>query len=245
MVSSQVQQAMVFVLETIKQYKDTPGINISLTGHSLGGRLASLMGVAHFNLPARILTRPPSNTGHHPSTALRALPDPAVLPVLPAEQKGYSNAAFDQYCSSPGTLYWARESNVQSYYVDGEVLEGVRIAFPAITGAGQEHEQTIGEQTANPNALHSMTLLNAILLSQEFKKGITQQTRAVEVLATTRSTRRSADCPMNRISLNLMLNQALKNADAGILDALGAVCSAWVPPAPRRWATSKTRARWP
>jgi hypothetical protein len=103
-----------------------PNANISFTGHSLGGGLASLMAV-FFDKPATVFDQAPF--------ALAAI-SPVVLAYVGEQMlvSGYQDAAFSSYLLSAGILSIPRASNVTQFYVDGEILQyprtkGVSIAI--------------------------------------------------------------------------------------------------------------------
>jgi hypothetical protein len=202
--SPQIFQAAKLVLDVMAA---NPGASISFTGHSLGGGLASVMAV-FFDLQATVFDPAPFEL---------SAKKPEVLSMVQMylAANGYSNSAFNTYALSLGTLFLARESNVQSRYLAGEALEYLRFIVPVITGSGLETRESIGAQTADMVTLHSMTLLNAILLSDAFKQALTQQTRAVEVFSDSTLYARDPQKSTEPDFLNKMLNQQLISVAGG------------------------------
>ena len=102
--SPQVWEAMKLYLQV---QQDNPSANITFTGHSLGGGLASMMGI-FFDRQARVFDAAPFKIG-------------AVSAVALAEYKirmianGLSNSAFEAYRTSINTQYFAR---ISLYQVD-------------------------------------------------------------------------------------------------------------------------------
>jgi hypothetical protein len=203
--SAQLTQAMTFTMNVMR---NNPGSNISFTGHSLGGGLASVMAV-FFDLPATIFDPAPFQ--------LSAV-NPLVLGSLQAylSTTGYSNSAFDEYCQSLGFLFTQREEKVISYHLDGEILEPFRSGVTTIVGS--EHEISIGNPTAGGMVLHSMSLLHAVMLSSEFASGVTQQRRAIEVFFDESLYARDPQKSAEPDFINWVLKQQL--AGKGTLNAL-------------------------
>lgn len=170
---------MTFALDVMRENQ---GVPISFTGHSLGGGLASLMAV-FLDLPATIFDPAPFQL-----TAL----NPVVLGSLQVylATNGYSNGAFDEYTQRLGEVFYEREERVTSYYLQGEILEGLRFPETAIEGH-PEPAVTIGSPSILDQDsldkialaridLHSMSLLQAVLTSKVFKDGLELQSRALE-----------------------------------------------------------------
>src|ERR1700690_3172210 len=106
-----------------------PTANITFTGHSLGGGLASLMAV-YFNKQATVFDEAPFQLA-----AVNPLVSDAVGAYMIA--KGYVDSSFADYLLSAGALALTREANVTHYYVEGEALGYPR--FPFDTLVGQEY----------------------------------------------------------------------------------------------------------
>ena len=177
--SLQIKQAIAFVMNVIN---NNPGTHITLTGHSLGGGLASLIAV-FFDLKATIFDPAPFEFSAR---------NPLVLAELGASYlvSGARHSAFSKYLKTAGLHFAEREKNVTSYVISGEVLESIRFKFDTISGS--ETKISLGNPSILEGhhltnllrgkvTLHSMTLLNAVLLSPIFAAGVTQQSRAIEV----------------------------------------------------------------
>jgi len=135
-----------------------PDANITFTGHSLGGGLASMMAV-FFDKQATVFDEAPFQL---------AAMSPFVLPFIGAEMllAGYQDAAFSTYLLSGGFLALTRESNVTQYYVEGEVLNAIR--FSANTLVGSNNPLLMGNSTAGAVDRHSMALMTALWDSPAF-----------------------------------------------------------------------------
>ena len=220
--SLQITQAVAFVMKVIH---DNPGTHVTLTGHSLGGGLASLMAV-FFDLKATIFD---------PAPFAFSARNPLVLAGLGASYlvSGARHSAFSNYLKSAGLLFAAREKNVTSYSISGEVLEAIRFKFATISGSATKialgnpsvldgHHLT--NLLSGKVTLHSMTLLNAVLLSPTFAAGVTQQSHAIEVFfdeslyATKPESAVVPDLVTRLLKAQLMDSSAPSN---GFLDALG------------------------
>ena len=154
----QILDAMAYYFAFRKAHPEVTNGNISFTGHSLGGGLASLMAV-YFDKPATVFDQAPFQP---------AALSPSVLPLLPLAMaaSGYFDAKLALYIASPILLALSRESNVTQYYVDGEVLQSFR--FPANTLVGTDIPLSLKDSTASKDDRHSMTLLTALKASEAF-----------------------------------------------------------------------------
>ncbi|OZA23860.1 MAG: hypothetical protein B7X93_11840, partial [Hydrogenophilales bacterium 17-61-9] len=135
-----------------------PGANITFTGHSLGGGLASLMAV-YFDKQATVFDEAPFQVA-----ALNPLVTDAVGVYMIA--KGYVDGSFADYLLSAGTLVLTREANVTHYYVEGEALNYPRYSFDTLVGT--EYVFLMGSSTADPVERHSMALMTAMQYSSAF-----------------------------------------------------------------------------
>ncbi len=158
--STQLTKAAIAYL----QAKQTYGENISFTGHSLGGGLASIMAV-WFDRPATVF-----DEAFFETTAL----DPLVMAPMIAslELAGYSVPEFTAFLNSYTITYAAREAKVVNYYLEGEILAAGRFAFPTVMG--QDHKVSANIEGNSGISwsidLHSQGLLAANLLSESFRK---------------------------------------------------------------------------
>ncbi|WP_153021665.1 MULTISPECIES: calcium-binding protein [unclassified Rhodanobacter] len=213
----QVTEALDFVLGIMAQ---NPGATFSLTGHSLGGGLASVMAV-FLDLQATVFDPAPFELSARNDVLLGALQTYLLT-------SGYNNAAFDAYTSSLGALFSQREPNVVSYSTDGEVLEYLRLTLPTIQGTAYEYAVgTPSALEAIPGSmaisLHSMDLLSSVMRSQAFNTGLIEQNRAFSVFsdtslyaADTRSDKRDFMASLHNRQL------ASGTGGSGILDVVGA-----------------------
>ena len=135
-----------------------PTANITFTGHSLGGGLASMMSV-FFDKPATVFDQAPFQP---------AAMSPIVLSFIGAQMliAGYQDEAFSTYLLAGGLLALTRESNVTQYYVDGEVLNAIR--FSANTLVGSDISIPMGNSSAGAVDRHSMALMTALWKSPTF-----------------------------------------------------------------------------
>lgn len=211
----QITEALDFVLGIMAQ---NPGATFSLTGHSLGGGLASVMAV-FLDLQATVFDTAPFELSARNDVLLGALQ--AYLLT-----SGYNNAAFDEYTSTLGASFPQREQNVVGYSIDGEVLEYFRLALLPIQGAAYEY--SVGTPSileAVPGSLaislHSMDLLSSVMRSQAFNAGMIEQNRAFDVFSD-ESLYASKAGTNKRDFMALMHNKHLLSGGGdGILDMLG------------------------
>lgn len=213
----QITEALAFALDVMAQ---NPGKTFTMTGHSLGGGLASVMSV-FLNLQATVFDPAPFELTARDDIVLGALQ--AYLLA-----NGYNNSAFDDYTASLGALFAQREANVTSYSMDGEVLEYLRAVLPNISG--QAYEYNVGTPPiteAVPGSmaisLHSMDLLSSVMRSLSFNEGMIEQNRAFSVFAD--SDLYASDTRADRADfLAKMHNWQLQSGSTngnGILDMLG------------------------
>lgn len=198
--SVQLEHAAELTAKVIEQYGNKA--NITFTGHSLGGGLASLMSV-FFNKPAYVFDVAPFQL-----SALSfdkdimwndTLDTSGVVNIVNyLKDKGYHNQEIEKYNifleeisermketkTKPSlnelSEFIKREQNIKHWYIDNEFLEYGRDYFPALVGT--ETEINIGEQTANPIDLHSMVLLQATLFSEKFKNSLSQVSISVQMM---------------------------------------------------------------
>ena len=143
---------------------ENPSANITFTGHSLGGGLASLMAV-YFNKQATVFDEAPFQLA-----ALNPLVTDAVGAYMIA--KGYVDGAFADYLLSVSVLALTRESNVTHYYVDGEALDFPRVPYDTLVGS--EYFFPMGASTADAVERHSMALMTAMQYSSVFHDMVKQ-----------------------------------------------------------------------
>ena len=175
--SAQVVDAMTLYLQTKQQY---PNANISFTGHSLGGGLASLMAV-FFDEPAVVFDAAPFElTARNPLTL-----DSYQLDL---QARGFAaNPDFNDYISGADT-FEAREANVRGVYLEGEMLAAGRALWFDIasseqmisTGYQTYFDVSVDIMSRRANA-HSMTLLTSMLTSPTFKSMVQNTDIALEL----------------------------------------------------------------
>ena len=214
--SKQLWQAVKLAAETIR---DNPGAEISFTGHSLGGGLASLMAV-FFDKKAVIFDPAPFQATAFNPHYIRSLQDEL-------KSLGIDNPDFQKYAESASlssksqsrlfALYLKRVGNVSGRYIEGEILSYLRNGKePAIILAGNSHlarllnsymsirkkknysltptvyfgtvvipemmpAVSIGKQTIDETAKHSMVLLLSTLLSEPFRAAAAKLPRFFEL----------------------------------------------------------------
>jgi hypothetical protein len=137
------------VIEAAKVFLDTrkwAGNNITTTGHSLGGGLASIMAV-WFNCPAVVFDEAPFQPTATSATLIATAA--TSLAALGYVNTGIAGAISD---------FAARESQVSNYYLAGEVLNMLRFGWNTVVGAVDEVIPINGAKTSGIN-LHSQALL--------------------------------------------------------------------------------------
>ena len=151
----QIYDAMAYYFAFREAY---PTANITFTGHSLGGGLASLMAVM-FDKQATVFDQAPFQP---------AAVNPALMPTYAAAMAaaGYVDEALVLFIASAGLLALTRESNVSHYYLEGEILNTIR--FSPNTLVGSDNPIALGAQTAGSVQLHSMALMTALQYSPAF-----------------------------------------------------------------------------
>ncbi|MFY9326531.1 MAG: hypothetical protein WAO76_00690, partial [Georgfuchsia sp.] len=151
----QIFDAMRFYLD-IKAAN--PNANITFTGHSLGGGLASLMAV-FFDKQATVFDEAPFELSAINPLILSALEVSLLL-------NGYTDLDFSLYNASFGTLFPFREDNVNHNYLQGEILGNLRAGLPTISGG--DTSVPMGSSNLDSLNRHSVTLLAAMLGNSQF-----------------------------------------------------------------------------
>ncbi|MDO9234415.1 MAG: DUF2974 domain-containing protein [Aquabacterium sp.] len=166
--STQTTQAATAYRQAKQQY----GSNITLTGHSLGGGLASVMAV-WFDRPGTVFDEAPFElTARNP--AFTAITKAALWLA------GYSDPAFTAYT---GLLdFYAREAQVTNYYASEEWLQVARIVFPTVLGTDNRVEFGVDNMLTRRRDLHSQALLTAGLMSDTFRQATVTVQRALPIL---------------------------------------------------------------
>ena len=151
-----------------QQVKQTYGSNITLSGHSLGGGLASVM-ATWFNRPAVVFDEAPFQL-----TAA----NPTMLGLVRAQllAAGYSDAAMDNAISD----FSSREAQVANHYLQGEILNALRV--DANTVAGSDTRIDINGDQAGAVQLHSVALLAAASMSNSFRLATYASTSVIPLI---------------------------------------------------------------
>jgi hypothetical protein len=173
--SAHVRRALEFYVEIRRSF----GSDITLTGHSLGGGLASLASV-FFDRPAVTFDTAPFE--------ITARAFDVVLQYHAAlSAGGFNDSRFDAYAAlarnvqQSGAIvpfdaeFRMRELNVSNTYVTNEALAALRAIWPSIVGPGQETPIDSGTTLGNGASsidLHSALLVWAMLSNSAFAEQI-------------------------------------------------------------------------
>ena len=206
--SSQVLKAMLLY----ERIKNTPeyGDNISFTGHSLGGGLASLMAV-YFDKSATTFDAAPFQ--------LSAL-NSNTLNYYKAElaKRGYVDDTFNLYNDSTYPLapstFSAREANVTGYHLQGEFLNPTRNDLTTIYGGAAIEIQT-GPTALSAFQLHSMVLLSATRWSTSFASAIQANSTVLNLVFDKNLYFKDDETDSQANFLNLALNSEVKASGMG------------------------------
>ena len=155
----QIFEAMAYYFAFKEAY---PTANISFTGHSLGGGLASLMAV-FFDKKATVFDEAPFQP---------AALSPAVLAGAAAAMAASTclDGSLALYLATGGLLALTRESNITQYYVEGEVLNTIRTSPNTLVGS--DNKILLGDSTAGMVDRHSMALMTALQASPSFLRAV-------------------------------------------------------------------------
>lgn len=172
--SIQVSNAALAYERALQIYgTDIAGSNITFSGHSLGGGLASVI-ATWFNRPAVVFDEAPFQLT-------------AANPVLLAAtrvfllSKGYTNTAMDNAISD----FTLREQQVQNHYLKGEILADLRADFNTVAGSStpiSANVVDISTSSGDKVTLHSQALLTAMLLSDSFRQATFISSRVIPLL---------------------------------------------------------------
>jgi Ca2+-binding RTX toxin-like protein len=161
--SSQVLEAMALYCQV---RKENPTANITFTGHSLGGGLASLMSV-FFNKESTVFAPAPfQQSALSPRTVGGYL---GILALM-----GHTDAELTEYCATLGLEFLERELNVTAYSVSDEVLIRYGGRISTIVNPASDNFFDVGNPYPGlTNAggainLHSMALHAALFESAKF-----------------------------------------------------------------------------
>lgn len=133
-----------------------PGANITFTGHSLGGGIASVMAV-WFDKHATTFDEAPF---------LLSAIDPIVTVVVTAglALNGIVDSDLASFALNP-LATGLRSSNVEGHYVEGEFLNYLRSHATAIYGT--DTPIAVGSENVSTFTLHSMNLAAALLMQDK------------------------------------------------------------------------------
>jgi Ca2+-binding RTX toxin-like protein len=168
---------MVTYHQVAAQYGATS--DITLTGHSLGGGLASLMAVyfaenaVTFDLAPFALSALPGLT----FSGLRTIYTAQLQAVLPGLGL-FLDANWSNYSSHID--YFTRSARVTGYHLQGESLELGRNASNLYIGSTQAIPR--GASNMDGITAHSMTILAAMLNSQQFAEAVRRMPELGEML---------------------------------------------------------------
>ena len=169
-IAAQEKQAAAIAAYYINQ-----GLNVTFTGHSLGGGLAATMAV-WFNRPAIVFDPAPSES------AARSI---SLVADVMAVTGGLAAISLGSYQASISAQFAARETNVVSYYAPGSIVYSATNS-PADTISGQTNALTFGidnmTSLASQGDMHSQALLTAGVLSSAFKDATVAVQRALPVM---------------------------------------------------------------
>ncbi len=157
----QIFEAMAYYLDYRREHPEVT--DISFTGHSLGGGLASLMSV-FFNKQAVVFDQAPFQA---------AAVSPAVLQgaILQIDASGYHDEEFHALLDADDHVVISRildrEDNIVHHSIEGEVLQALRTEWDSLVGLNVA-PISLGDSTATSIQRHSMALLTAIKASDTF-----------------------------------------------------------------------------
>ena len=149
--------------------------NITFTGHSLGGGLASVMAV-WFDRPAYVFAPAPFELAATRTDVLSAL---GVVRSAMRGSPGGIDPALDTY--DPATQFAAREANVQAWAVKGEVLESTLGVFNWIEASNVKLFNA-GVSDLGMLPKHSIDLHVAGLLSTTFNEWAAKLPTALPII---------------------------------------------------------------
>ncbi len=210
--STQVTKAAIAYLQARNQY----GPNITFTGHSLGGGLASIMAV-WFDRPAVVFDEAPFK-----ATALNPIVMAAT--ALALTLSGYSVSALTDFLGSYVTGYAAREAKVTNHFLEGEALAALRAIWPTVVGQTAMIQansiDVIGLDAST--VLHSQALLTALVLSNEFRLATYASSKLLPLLMDKNLFANSTQSDSENILINLIRGEQAAGAGVGKLTRLAA-----------------------
>ena len=173
-ITVQLLQAAEYYMYIKNMYANNPDIQITLTGHSLGGGFAAVLGVL-FNEQTVTFDQAPFKSAATESIRMAILnhlqgqaykydinDNPVYAPRLYPTTYTFDeiqNKAYDLLSFTNDSLT-SREANVSGYYLEGELCHSTE----TLNTLGNEEKITHGETNLGIFQLHSQTLLAAFLL---------------------------------------------------------------------------------
>ena len=167
--SPQVAEATLIAARVIDKYG---AANVSFTGHSLGGGLASVMAV-WFARPATVFDAAPFEiTARSPNAVMAARNRLAAA--------GLSNLSLNTF-EVLGN-FSQREAAVTGYYASEEALQLLRMFLPTVTGTENRVEFGVDNMLNRRVDLHSQALLTAGLMSESFRSATIAVQRSIPLI---------------------------------------------------------------
>ena len=168
--SSQFRQAAAVYASVLRTHGvDAAGSNISFTGHSLGGGLASVMAV-WFDRPATVFD---------PAPFQRTAESAFAVDDVRASLGTATPPAFASY--APVSHFAAREARVRGYFAVGEFLQYLRNDTNTVVSADFEPVR-FGNRYVGAGAMHDQGLLTAGLLSDGFRAATVSVERSLPLI---------------------------------------------------------------
>ena len=181
-IAPQIFQAMKYAIEVIQ---NAPAdANITFTGHSLGGGIASVLAV-WLDREATVFDPAPFEKEVLELKVRIAL-------GLYLDLYSLSDSALSAFLEDPSEVFQERESNVKGFATEGEILELIRSEGSNI---GNVEPISVGDQSVldvggltglsfgGRVTLHSMALLTSLKWSDVFHEAVIQHRYAVEVFS--------------------------------------------------------------
>lgn len=202
---SQITQAAVVYAMVRRDFPDVPAGNISFTGHSLGGGLASVMAV-WFDHPATVFAPAPfENSVQGDAAGWMAGLARAVLQITPGLHDADDLLAFN-----PDTDFTAREANVTSHAITDEAVG--RYFGWLDTIAGTAHAIDLGDSPLGPFQRHRIDLHAATIMDDTFRLALVGLPAAGPMLFDESLYAASADDGQRRDFLRMLLQRRADGA---------------------------------
>jgi len=180
---NQLREAAAYYMGIRKAYKNQD-VTIKLTGHSLGGGLAALIGVL-FNVQATTFDQAPFS-----NSATQAIRDDLKTYLLGLKDENnhfiYDEASIQEL--APGLLSFAdleqRNGNVTDYHVQGEILSTwyAQSLIPGTYIGSRQPAITHGCTDASALDLHAQALMTLFLMKLQFQTVTTSLNDLVDMM---------------------------------------------------------------